>query len=65
MEGVLYHIVLSLHGKVTPYDMWKALIYLFQNNNEHKKFALKNKIEKIKMEEGETVPTYLVKFTQC
>ena len=29
LEGVQDHIVLSLHGKVTPYAMWKALTYLF------------------------------------
>ena len=44
--------------------MWKALKNLFQNNNDQRKLALKDKLRKIK-EEGETVPTYLEKFTQC
>ena len=29
LEGVRDHIVSSLHGKVTPYAMWKALTDLF------------------------------------
>ena len=66
LEGVQYHIVSSFHGKATPYAMWKALTYLFQNNNDQSlKLALKEKLRKIKKEEGKTVPTYLVKFTQC
>ena len=65
MEGVQDHIVSSLHGKATPYAMWKALTILFQNNIDQRKLALKDKLRKIKKEEGETVPTYLVKFTQC
>ena len=65
LEGVRDHIVSSLHGKVTPYAMCKALTGLFQNNNDQRKFALKDKLRKIKKDEGETVPTYLAKFTQC
>ena len=34
LEGVRDHIVSSIHGKVTPYAIWKALTYLFQNNND-------------------------------
>ena len=30
LEGVRDHIVSSLHGKVTPYAMWKALIDFFR-----------------------------------
>ena len=33
-EGVRNHIVSSFHGKETPYAMWKALIDLFQKNND-------------------------------
>ena len=58
LEGVQDHIVLSLHMKETPYAMWKALKNLFQNKNDHRKLALKDKLKKIK-EEGETVPKYL------
>ena len=29
LEGMKYHIVSSLHGKSTPFSMWKALTDLF------------------------------------
>ena len=65
MEGVGDHIVSSLHGKVTPYEMWKSLIYLFLSSSDHRKLALKDKLRKIKMEKGNTIPVYLTKFLQC
>jgi hypothetical protein len=45
--------------------MWKALIDPFQNNNDHRKLALKDKLRKIKMEKGDSIPKYLTKFVQC
>ena len=45
--------------------MWKALIDLFQNKNDHMKLALKEKHRKIKMEKGDTIPKQLAKFTRC
>ena len=45
--------------------MWKALIYIFQSNSNHRKLALKDKLRKIKMEKGENIPKYLTKFVQC
>jgi hypothetical protein len=65
LEGVQDHIVSSLHGKTTPYAMWKVLTYLFQNSSDHRKMALKDKLRKINMEKGNTIPKYLTKFVQC
>ena len=65
MDGVQDNIVSSLHGKTTPYAMWKVLTDLFQNSSDHRKLALKDKLRKIKMEKGETIPKYLTKFVQC
>jgi hypothetical protein len=65
LEGVRDHIVSNLHGKATPYAMWKALMDLFQNNNDHRKLVLKDKLRKIKMEKGDSIPKYLMKFVQC
>jgi hypothetical protein len=45
--------------------MWKDLMDLFQNNNDHRKLALKDKLSKIKMEKGNSIPKYLTKFFQC
>ena len=44
LEEVRDHIVLSLHGKETSFSMWKTLKYLYQNNNDQRKLALKDKL---------------------
>lgn len=45
--------------------MWKALTNLFQNNSDNRKLALKDKLRKIKMDKGDSIPNYLTKFTHC
>ena len=45
--------------------MSKVLKYLFQSSNDHRKLALKDKLKKIKMEKGKTMPKYLTKSIQC
>lgn len=47
LEGARYHIVSNLHGKETPFAMWKELMDLFQNNSDYKKLALKDKLKNI------------------
>lgn len=46
LEGVPYHIVLTLHHKETRYSIWKELMDLYQNNTHQKKLALKGKQRK-------------------
>ena len=41
LEGVKDHIVSSLHGKATPFLMWKALTDFFQSRSDQRKLALK------------------------
>ena len=65
LEGVKDHIVSSLHGKVSPFLMWKALTDLFQSKSDQRKLALKDKLRKIKMEKGASIPKYLTRFFQC
>ena len=55
----------SLHGKSSPFLMWKALTDLFQSKSDQRKLALKDKLRKIKMEKGDSIPKYLTKFVQC
>ena len=62
LEGVRDHIVASLHGKSTPFVMWKALTDLFQRSSDHRKLALKDKLRNIKMDKGDIIPKYLTKF---
>jgi len=63
LEGVRHHIVSSLHGKETPFSMWKTLKDLYQNNSDQRKLALKDKLRKIKCEKGDMISTYLNKLT--
>ena len=65
LEGVKDHIVSSLHGKATPFEMWNTLTYLFQSSSDQRKLVLKDKLRKIKMEKGDNIPKYLTKFFQC
>eukprot|EP00253_Pinus_taeda_P016240 PITA_16240 len=65
LEGVKDHIVSGLHGKATPYLMWKSLKKLFQSKSDQRKLALKDKLRNIKCEKGDSIPKYLTKFTQC
>ena len=62
LEGVKDHIVSSLHGKTSPFLMWKALTDLFQSKSDQRKLALKDKLRNIKMEKGDSIPKYLMKF---
>jgi len=50
LKGVRDHVVSNLHGKETPFAMWKALTELFENNIDHRKLALKDKLRNIKMQ---------------
>ena len=59
------HIVSSFQGKYSPFLMWKALTNLFQSKSDQRKLVLKDKLKKIKMEKGESIPKYLTKFFQC
>lgn len=34
------------------------------NSSDHRKLALKNKLIKINMDKGDSIPKYLIKFTQ-
>jgi hypothetical protein len=65
LEGVRDHIVSNLHGKSTPYAMWKTLMDLFQNSSDHRKLVLKDKLRKINMDKGDSIPKYFMKFVQC
>ena len=65
LEGVKDHIVSNLHEKSTPFTMWKALTDFFQSSSDQRKLALKDKLIKIKMEKGDSIPKYLTKFVHC
>jgi len=45
--------------------MWKTLKDLYQNINDQRKLALKDKLQKIKCEKGDMISTYLNNLTTC
>ena len=45
--------------------MWNTLKDLYQNSSDQRKLALKDKLQKIKGEKGDTIVTYLNKITTC
>ena len=45
--------------------MWKTLKDLFQNNSNQRKLVLKDKLQKIKCEKGDTISTFLKNLTTC
>src|ERR1700734_1545407 len=63
LEGVRDHIVLSLHGKETPFSMWKTLKDLYQKSSSQRELALKDKLWKIKCEKADNISTYLNNLT--
>ena len=65
LEGVKDHIVSNLHGKSTPHLMWKALTDLFQRSSNQRKLVLKDKLRKIKMEKGDSIPKYLMNLSSA
>jgi len=64
LKGVRDHIVSNHHCKEIPFVMWKALTYPFQKISDHQKLQLKDKLEKIKMDKGDTILKYMTRFTQ-
>eukprot|EP00253_Pinus_taeda_P030196 PITA_30196 len=65
LEGVRDHIVSILHGKETPFSMWKTLKDLYQNSSDQRKLALKDKLRKLKCEKGDTISTFMNNLTTC
>ena len=45
--------------------MWKTLKDLYQNSNDQRKLALKDKLRNIKCEKDDTISMYLNKLTSC
>ena len=45
--------------------MWKTLKDLYQNSSDQRKLVLKDKLRKIKCENGNTISTFLNKLTTC
>jgi hypothetical protein len=63
VDGVKDHIIPCISRKKTAKDMWKALMKLYQSDNQSRKMLLREKLRSTKMAKRELVVTYLTKFT--
>jgi hypothetical protein len=63
VDGVKDHIIPHLSSKKSAKEVWEALIKLYQSDNQSKKMLLREKLRSTKMAKGESVVTYLTKFT--
>jgi hypothetical protein len=63
-DGVRDHIIPHVTGKAHAYQMWAALISLYESSNENRKMVLHERLRSIRMLKDETVSSFLARFTQ-
>ena len=52
-----------MSGMKKTKDMWEALVKLYQSDNQSRKMLLREKLRSTKIAIGESIVTYLTKFT--
>jgi hypothetical protein len=62
LDGVRDHLIPHLDEKLTTKEMWDALTNLYENKNENKKMALRDKLHNTRMAKGESVASYLTQL---
>ena len=63
LNGVEDHVIPHVRGKDNAFEVWAALTSLYQNSNENRKMALRDKLKTIRMKGSESVVAYLSRFT--
>jgi len=58
------YVVSNIQDKETPFTMWKTLTELFENNNDHRKLNLKEKLRNIRMHKNDSIPQCFSRSTQ-
>ena len=60
LDAVKDHVIPHISSKTRAYQMWDALIDLFQSSNENRKMVLREKLKSIKMAKAKgVIPTLL------
>ena len=57
------HVFPHVRGKDNAFEVWAALTSLYQNSNENRKMAVRDKLKTIRMKGSESVVAYLSRFT--
>ena len=52
-------MILNLHGKETPFVIWKTLKDLFHRSSDARKLALRDKLRSIQTQKNEIIPDSL------
>jgi hypothetical protein len=63
-DGFRDHIIPHVTGKAHAYQMWAALISLYESSNENRKMVLHERLRSIRMLKDESVSSFLARFTQ-
>ena len=63
LDGMKDHVIPHVRGKDHAFEVWATLTSLYQNSNENRKMALRNKMKTIRMKGSENVVAYLSRFT--
>ena len=63
--GFMGSYCINIHGKETSFVMWKVQSKSSENNSDHMKLELKNKLRSINLQKNDTILQYLSRFTQC
>jgi hypothetical protein len=63
-DGFQDHIIPHVTGKAHAYQMWAALISLYESLNENRKMVLHERLRSIRMLKDESVSSFLARFTQ-
>jgi hypothetical protein len=63
-DGVRDHIIPHVTGKAHAYQMWAALIGLYESSNENRKMVLHERLRSIRMLKDESISSFPARFTQ-
>ena len=64
MDAIKDHVMPHVFGKDNAYEMWAALVKLYQSSNQNRKMMLREKLRGVKMTKGESVTSYLTRLSQ-
>lgn len=64
LDAIKDHIVPHVSRKDHAFEMWEALTKLYQSTNENREMVLREKLRCVKMDESESITSYLTRVTQ-
>ena len=62
LDAVKDHVIPQIPEKARAFEMWEALINLYQSSNANMKMVLREKLRNIQMAKGESVIAFLTQL---